>query len=106
MKFLIGIWLPLNSPFYKKILSSNQNREGIQKKFDIDQSENSIQAFAWHYPLTIEKYKYKFFARRWLGMDGGRNKKSNIKLVIKLIIQVKRGSGFEIIGKIGVNERS
>ena len=39
-------------------------------------------------------------------MDGGRNKKSNVKLVIKLIIQVKRGSGFEIIGKIGVNERS
>ena len=39
-------------------------------------------------------------------MDGGRNKNSNIKLVIKLVIQVKRGSGIEIIGKIGVNERS
>ena len=39
-------------------------------------------------------------------MDGGRNKKSNIKLNIKLVILVKRGSGFEIIGKIGVNERS
>ena len=38
-------------------------------------------------------------------MDGGRNKKSN-KLNIKLVILVKRGSGFEIIGKIGVNERS
>ena len=39
-------------------------------------------------------------------MDGGRNKKSYINLVIKLVVQVKRGSGFEIIGKIGVNERS
>ena len=39
-------------------------------------------------------------------MDGGRNKTSNFMLVIKLVIQVKRGSGFEIIGKIGVNERS
>ena len=59
-----------------------------------------------HDPLTIEKYISKFFARRWLGMDGGRNKKSYITLVIKLVVQVKRGSGFEIIGKIGVNERS
>ena len=39
-------------------------------------------------------------------MDGGRNRKSDIKLVIKLVVQVKRGSGFETIGKIGVNERS
>ena len=74
--------------------------------FSLDQSENSIITFTCHYPLTIEKYISKFFARRWLGMDGGRNKKSDIKLVIKLVVQVKRGSGFEIIGKIGVNERS
>ena len=36
-----------------------------------------------------------------MGMDGGRK-----RIVFPVSITKKRGSGFEIIGKIGVNERS